>query len=174
MLTYHYDLARDGVQSNETVLTPAKIKAAGAFGKVGAITGLQGQIFAQPLYISGLNSVSSKGNVVLVTTQQDYVYAFDADSYKMIWGKLYLPAGETPLTTGPSGNISCTDISPNQGITSTPVIDPHTTFNANPTIYFTTSSIDSSNNFHQRLHAVDVTTGAELLWGSCGNHDSCR
>ena len=165
VLTYHYDLARDGVQANETVLTPAKIKVAGAFGKVGTITGLQGQIYAQPLYVSGLNSVSSQGNVVLVATQQDYVYAFDADNYKMIWGGAYLPPGENALTTGPTGNISCGDISPQQGITSTPVIDSHTTFNANPTIYFVTSSIDSSSNFHQRLHAVDVTTGAELFGG---------
>jgi hypothetical protein len=165
VLTYHYDLARDGVQSNETVLTPAKIKAVGAFGKVGSITGLHGQIYAQPLYVSGLNSVSSKGNVVLVATQQDYVYAFDADSYTMIWGSSYIPAAEGAITTGASGNISCTDISPNQGITSTPVIDPHTTFNANPTIYFTTESVDSSSNIHQRLHAVDVTTGAELYGG---------
>jgi hypothetical protein len=165
VLTYHYDLARDGVQNNETVLTPAKIKAVGAFGKVGSITGLHGQIYAQPLYVSGLNSVSSKGNVVLVATQQDYVYAFDADSYTMIWGSSYIPAAEGAITTGASGNISCTDISPNQGITSTPVIDPHTTFNANPTIYFTTESVDSSSNIHQRLHAVDVTTGAELYGG---------
>jgi hypothetical protein len=164
-LTYHYDLARDGVQANETLLTPGNIKVAGAFGPVGTITGLQGQIYTQPLYVSGLYSVSSKGNVVLVATQQDYVYAFDADSYKMIWGGAYVPPGENPLTTGPGGNIACADISPNQGITSTPVIDPHTTFNANPTMYFTTSSIDSSNNFHQRLHAVDVTTGAELFGG---------
>jgi len=165
VLTYHYDLARDGVQGNETVLTPAKIKPTGSFGKVGAIMGLQGQIYGQPLYVSGLNSVSSKGNVVLVATQQDYVYAFDADTYSKIWGNLYLPAGEKSLTSGSGGNISCADITPNQGITSTPVIDPRTTFNANPTIYFTTSSIDSSDNFHQRLHAVDVTSGAELYGG---------
>jgi hypothetical protein len=165
VLTYHYDLARDGVQGDETVLTPANIKAAGAFGKVGFINGLQGQIYGQPLYISGLNSVSSKGNVVLVATQLDYVYAFDADTLKTIWGGLYLPAGENAATTGPSGNISCADITPNQGITSTPVIDPHTTYNANPTIYFTTESADSSGNLHQRLHAVDVTTGAELYGG---------
>lgn len=164
VLTYHYDLARDGVQSNETVLTPANVKA-GTFGKVGFINGLQGQIYGQPLYVSGLNSVSSKGSVVLVATQLDYVYAFDADTLTMIWGGVYLPAGESAATTGPSGNISCSDITPNQGITSTPVIDTHTTFNANPTIYFTTESADSTGNLHQRLHAVDVTTGAELYGG---------
>jgi hypothetical protein len=165
VLTYHFDLARDGVQGNETVLTPANVKAAGTFGKVGFINGLQGQIYGQPLYISGLNSVSSKGNVVLVATQLDYVYAFDADTLKTIWSTSYLPAGENAATTGPSGNISCADITPTQGITSTPVIDPHTTYNANPTIYFTTESADSSGNLHQRLHAVDVTTGAELYGG---------
>src|SRR5207245_7118767 len=93
VLTRHYDLARNGVQRNETILTPAKIKPAGAFGKVATITGLQGQIYAQPLYISGLTSIASKGNVVFVATEHDYVYAFDADTYTMLWGNLYLPAG---------------------------------------------------------------------------------
>ena len=55
VLTFHYDLARDGVNGSETLLTPSAIKPAGAFGKVAAINGLRGEIYAQPLYMSGLN-----------------------------------------------------------------------------------------------------------------------
>jgi hypothetical protein len=164
VLSYHYDLARDGVTGAEQILTPANVNSS-TFGRVASITSLNGQIYAQPLYMSGLSSVSSNGNVVFVATEQDYVYAFDADTYNQIWGNSYIPAGEAPLTTGTGVDSTCTNITPNMGITGTPVIDPNTTFNPNPVMYFVTKSVDGSKNYHQRLHAVDVVTGMEVFGG---------
>jgi len=164
ILTYHYNLARDGVIGVEQTLTPANVNSS-TFGKVATITGLNGQIYAQPLYMSGLYSVSAKGNAVFLATQRDYVYAFDADNYQQIWGGSYIPANEVPLTTGSGQDMTCGNITPNVGITGTPVIDPNTNFNPNPVIYFVTKSVDGNKIYHQRLHAVDVVTGAEVFGG---------
>ena len=98
VLTSHNDLARDGVVNNENALTPVTVNSS-TFGVVASITGLQGQIYAQPLYISGLYSASSKGNLILVATEENYAYAFDADSYQQVWGGSYIPSSETPVPT---------------------------------------------------------------------------
>jgi len=164
VLSYHYNLARDGVMGAERALTPANVNSS-TFGRVASITGLNGQIYAQPLYMSGLYSISSKGNAAFVATQRNYVYAFDADSYQQIWGGSYIPASESPLTTGTGQDMTCGNITPNVGITGTPVIDPNTDFNPNPVMYFVTKSVDGNKNYHQRLHAVDVVTGAEVFGG---------
>jgi hypothetical protein len=163
VLTYHDDLARDGVVGNETTLTPANVNST-TFGTLATITGLNGQIYAQPLYMSGLYKTSSLGNVVFLATEEDYVYAFDADTYEQVWSGSYIPAGETPIPT-PGPENTCTNLEPNVGITGTPVIDPNTTFNPNPVMYFVTRSEDTGGNYHQRLHAVDVATGAEVFGG---------
>src|SRR5207245_2221966 len=81
------------------------------------------------------------------------------------WGGSYLPAGENPLATGPGLDLACTNITPNVGITGTPVIDPNPNSNANPVLYFVTKSVDGTKNYHQRLHAVDLVTGAEVFGG---------
>jgi len=164
ILTSHNDLARDGVVSNENSLTPAKVNGS-TFGRVATITGLQGQIYSQPLYLSGLYSASSKGNLILVATEQDYVYAFDADNYQQVWGGSYVPSGENPVAAGAGLDLPCTNITPYVGITGTPVIDPAPNSNPNPVMYFVTKSVDASDAHHQRLHAVDVITGAELFGG---------
>jgi len=164
VLTYHNDLSRDGVYSNETVLKPSNVVKP-TFGGLATINGLNGHIYAQPLYLSGMYGMSSNGNVLYVATQQDYVYAYDADSYTQLWGGSFIPAGETPLTTGATGDLTCTNITPNVGITSTPVIDTSTTFNPNPVMYFVTRSVDQSKGYHQRLHAVDTVTGIEVFGG---------
>jgi|HubBroStandDraft_6_1064221.scaffolds.fasta_scaffold00025_40 hypothetical protein len=162
VLTFHNDLARDGVVANESALVPANVNSA-SFGIVAKIKGLSGQIYAQPLYMSGLYNASSLGNVIFLATQEDYVYAFDADTYQQIWGNSYIPSTETPVPTGLGRGITCTNIYPNIGITGTPVIDPNTTFHPNPVMYFVTKSVDAGGVYHQRLHAVDVVTGAELF-----------
>jgi hypothetical protein len=164
VLTSHYNLSRNSVIGVENTLSPSTVNTS-SFGRVGSIAGLNGQIYAQPLYMSGLYSVSSLGNMVLVATQRDSVYALDADTYTQIWGGSYIPAGESPLTTGPGGDLACTNINPNVGITGTPVIDPNTTFNPNPVMYLVTKSVDNSKVYHQRLHAIDVVTGAEVFGG---------
>jgi len=162
VLTYHNDLSRDGLFSNEAILNPSNVIKT-KFGRVAAITGLNGQIYAQPLFMSCLYSTSSSGHVLYVATEANYVYAFDADTYVPLWGNSYMPAGERLLSTGEGQDTECTNITPNIGITSTPVIDPNTTFNPNPVIYFVTRSADSSQTYHQRLHAVDAVTGVEVF-----------
>lgn len=164
VLTYHNDGSRDGVYGTEMVLNPTNVVKPG-FGGKGKITDLNGTIFAQPLYLSGMYGMSSNGNVLYLATQKDYVYAFDADSLAQLWGGSYIPAGEVPLTTGAGGDFACTNITPNVGITSTPVIDISTKYNANPVMYFVTRSetTGSSKTYHQRLHAVDTVTGMEVF-----------
>ena len=93
-------------------------------------------------------------NVVFVATEHDSVYAFDADTGAQIWKVSILGANETT-----SGNHGCGQISPEIGITSTPVIDRHA--GPNGTIFVVGMSIDGGGAYHQRVHALDVTSGAE-------------
>ncbi len=95
---------------------------------------------------------------MFVATEHDSVYAFDSDSGAMLWHVSLLGTGEVP-----SDNRGCSQVTPEIGITSTPVIDR--TAGAHGSIYVVAMSIDSGSNYHQRLHALDVATGAELLNG---------
>jgi hypothetical protein len=97
-------------------------------------------------------------NVLYVATENDSLYAFDADTRAVLWKVALLASGETP-----TGSFGCDTIFPVLGISSTPVIDR--TAGPNGTLYAISYSIDQSSNYHQRLHALDVTTGAELLNG---------
>jgi hypothetical protein len=164
VLSYHNDLSRDGVFSGETILNPTNVVKT-KFGRVASITGLNGQIYAQPLFMSGLYSMSSRGNVLYVATEANAIYAFDGDTYAPLWQNVYMPAGERMLNTGPGGDMPCQNITPNVGITSTPVIDASPNSNPNPVMYFVTRSADSTPTYHQRLHAVDAVTGVELFGG---------
>jgi hypothetical protein len=151
--TYHYDVARDGLNSAETTLTTANVTSS-QFGLI-RILGLDGVVDAQPLYLSGITIGGQQHNVVYAASEHDSVYAFDADSGTQLWKTSVLGANETT-----SDDHGCGQISPEIGITSTPVIDrsagPH------GTIFVVGMTLDPSGNYHQRLHALDVTTGAEL------------
>ena len=165
VLTFHHNLSRDGVIANETTLNPNNVSNT-TFGRVGSVTHLTGQIYTQPLYLSGMYSATPQGNLILVATEQNWVYAINADSpYQIVWSGSYIPQGELPLASGPGLDLECTNITPNQGITGTPVIDPNTKFNANPVMYFVTISVDGNKTYHHRLHAVDTITGSEVLGG---------
>ena len=165
VLTVHDNLSRDGVISNETTLNPNKVTNS-TFGQVGSVTGLIGQIYTQPLYISGMYSATPQGNLIIVATEQNWVYAINADPpYQIVWSGSYIPQGESALATGPGLDLECTNITPSVGITGTPVIDPNTKANANPVMYFVTKSVDGNKAYHHRLHAVDVVTGREVLGG---------
>lgn len=165
VLTFRNNLSRDGVVSNETTLTPSNVNSA-TFGRVGSVTGLNGQVYTEPLYISGIYSATPQGNLVFVATQTDWAYAVQADPpYQVVWGNSYIPATEFPVLSGPGLDLACTNITPSVGITGTPVVDSNTKFNADPVIYFVTSSVDAGHVYHQRLHAVDVVTGNEVLGG---------
>jgi hypothetical protein len=116
---------------------------------------VDGLVDGQPLYLSNLTAGGQQRNVVFAVTENDSVYAFDADSGAQIWKTSALGVNETP-----SGDHGCGQISPKIGITSTPVIDRSA--GPNGTIFVVGMSLDKSGAYHQRLHALDVTTGAEL------------
>jgi len=157
--TYHYDNLRTGQNTHETILTHAKVNSS-TFGLLGAIP-VDGHVDAQPLYLSNV-AISGQGNknVLYVVTEHDSVYAFDADSVSgssatTLWHSSMLAAGETS-----SDDRNCGQVSPEIGITSTPVIDR--TRNA---IYLVAVSKTSGGNYIHRFHALDLTTGHELFGG---------
>jgi hypothetical protein len=157
VLTYHYDNAHDGLNSSETTLTPSNVNYT-SFGKLFVLT-VDGLVDAEPLYLSAVPITGSgTHNLLIVATENDSVYAFDADIGTLIWHIKALRPGETP-----SDDRNCNQVTPVIGITSTPVISrpPGT----NGVIYAVAMSKDSSGNYHQRLHALDATTGKELYGG---------
>jgi PKD repeat protein len=156
VLTYHNDNARTGQNLNETILNPNNVNF-NQFGKL-FILAADGKVDAEPLYVSNLTVGSTSHNVVFVASEHDSVYAYDADTGALLWQVTLVKSGETP-----SDDRSCAFVTPEIGITATPVIDrssgPH------GTIYLIAMSKDSSGGYHQRLHALDITTGAEEFGG---------
>src|SRR5580704_7127522 len=151
VLTNRYDQGRTGSQTAETFLTPAALTAGNTFGLL-YTRPVDGTIQAQPLYMPGLTIDGAKHNVVFVATENDSVYAFDADDPTAT-----MPLWHTSLGTAfplSMSTFGCTDLVPEVGVSATPVIDP-----ASGTIYIATQQ-DGTN---QKLHALDVTTGAEKM-----------
>jgi len=153
VLTYHNDNARTGQYLSERILTTANVNAA-SFGKVSFLR-VQGRVDAEPLYVSNVNMAGAGHRVVFVVTEHDLAYAFDADNYSQLWKASLLGMGETT-----SDARNCGQVAPEIGITSTPVIDakagPH------GTIYIVAMSKDRGGKYFQRLHALDLASGAEL------------
>ena len=154
--TYKNDLSRSGQNLSESALNLTTVTAS-TFGLLRTLP-VDGKVDAQPLYLSALSAAGGSFNTVFVATEHDSVYAFDADSGAVIWQVSLLGTGETT-----SDNRGCRQVDPEIGVTSTPVIDRAA--GAHGTLYVVAMSIDAQSNFHQRLHALDVTTGAELLNG---------
>jgi len=151
--TYHFDVGRTGLNPAETTLTPSNVTSS-KFGLL-RVLAVDGKVDAQPLVLSSLTAGGQARNAVFVATEHDSVYAFDADTGAQIWKTSILGANETT-----SGDHGCGQISPEIGITSTPVIDRHA--GPNGTIFVVGMSIDGGGAYHQRLHALELTTGAEL------------
>lgn len=151
--TWHNDLSRDGVNSQEYALTTSNVTTA-TFGKLFSCP-VDGQIYAQPLWVANLNINGGKHNVVFVATQHDTLYAFDADTSPctVLWQQSLLPSGETFLS---NTDVGSGDISPAIGIVGTPVIDLSTN-----TIYLVTKSKNGSGTFFQRLHALSILDHTE-------------
>jgi hypothetical protein len=156
VITYHNNNLRGGLNSRETILTPANVNRAG-FGKLFTIPA-DGLVDAQPLYVSAVAISGAKHNLLLVATEHGSVYGYDADTGARIWHTSTVKTGETT-----ADDRGCSQVTPEIGITSTPVITRPKT--GNPVIYVVAMSKDKSSHYHQRLHALDATSGAELYHG---------
>jgi len=159
VLTDHEDNNRDGVQANETILTPQNVSSS-TFGKRFSLP-VDGYVYAQPLYVANYPMADGQThNVLFVATEHDSVYAFDADGHNpssgFLWHKSLLNSGETSV---PSSDVTGGDLTPEVGITSTPVIDPST-----GTLY-TVAKLKSGTSYFQRLHALNLADGSEKFNG---------
>jgi hypothetical protein len=160
--TYHNDNVRSGQNLHETALTTALVQAS-TFGKLFSQP-VDGQIYAQPLVLANL-LIPKKGThtVVFVATENDSVFAFDGNNNTGInsaplWQVSFINPAKG-VTTVPASDLGTNAISPKIGITGTPVIDPN-----NGTLYVVAATKENGAYF-QRLHALDVTTGAEKFGG---------
>ena len=159
--TYKNDTMHTGQNLNETVLTSGNVNS-NQFGKLFSYS-VDGYVFAQPLYVAGV-TIPGKGlhNVVYVATENDSVYAFDADDQvsQALWQASFIDTANG-VTTVPAQDVELNyyDIPVQIGITSTPVIDP-----AMNTIFVLARTKEVSGgvtSYVQRLHALDITTGTE-------------
>jgi hypothetical protein len=156
VLTYRFNNARSGLDYGETTLTTSNVNVS-TFGKLFRLA-VDGYVDAEPLYVSAVKIAGGTHNVLIVATERDYVYAFDADTGTQYWQMSTLLSGETP-----SDDRDCNQVVPVIGITATPVISRPA--GTNGVIYLVAMSKDSSGNYHQRLHALAVGTGDELYKG---------
>jgi len=171
VLTFHNDNARDGINPREFALSSSTVTTT-TFGKLFSCA-VNGAVYAQPLWMRGVSIAGGTHNIIVVSTQHDSVYVFDADANPCVtyWHANLLDTlhggtpGEAPVTWNDVGNCFG-DIYPEVGVTGTPVIDSTTN-----TIYVVSASESnpknsgmcsrSSGNFYHRLHALDVLTGSE-------------
>jgi hypothetical protein len=152
--TYHYDNTRQGLNAQETILTPANVNST-KFGKLGFYAA-DGAVDAQPLFVANVVVSSTvTENLVYVASEHDSVYAYATATGQQVWKTSLLGSGETT-----SDDHGCGQITPEIGITSTPVIDR--TYGSHGAIFVVGMTKDSGGSYHQRLHALDLTTGAEL------------
>jgi PQQ enzyme repeat len=156
VVTYHNDIARTGQNLSETILTTANVNST-TFGKLRSLS-VDGKVDAQPLYLSNLTNIAGgTHNVLYVATEHGSVYAFDADDGTQLWKISTLGSGEVT-----SDARSCDQVVPEIGVTATPVIDR----NAGPHgVIYVVAMSKSGTTYFQRLHALDVTTGAEVFGG---------
>ncbi len=151
--TWHNDSARSGLNPQETILTTANVNTT-QFGKAFSVT-VDGQVYAQPLVLSGVSIGGGTHNVVYVATEHDSVYAIDAQSGAIYAQVSLIPAGGTTVNSSSDLIPSCGDIQPEIGITGTPVIDP-----ASNTLYVVAKS-KVNGSIVQFLHALNTATLAE-------------
>jgi hypothetical protein len=148
--TFQGSNAHTGANTKEYVLTPANVNST-TFGLAWSMS-LDGGIWTQPLYMNALTINGAGHNVVYETTSQDSVYAIDVDTGTQLWKRSFLSTG----VTAPTGTQVQSTMNP-VGIVGTPVIDPAT--NTMYVVAFTSES--NVTVIIHRLHAIDITTGAE-------------
>jgi hypothetical protein len=155
--TQRYDAQRTGQNLKEYALTPTLLATSGAFGKLFSCK-VDGEMYAQPLYVANLSINGGVHNVVFVATQHDSIYAFDADASPCTtyWHTSLLPSGATPIPAADTGEAS--DVLNEFGVTGTPVISL-----ANGALYAAAATKESGSTYVYRLHALDLATGAEKV-----------
>ena len=163
VLTWRYDNTHQGQNTQETILTPTNVNT-NTFGKLFSQS-VDGEVYAQPLYVSNLTINGATHNVLFIADEHDSVYAFDADNNGgMNSGPLWQASmistahgAASGATTVPSSDVQSGtgDINPEIGITSTPVIDATT-----QTIFLVAKSKENGN-YVQRLHALNLLNGSE-------------
>jgi hypothetical protein len=155
VLTVHNDVARTGQNLAETILTTTNVNSA-TFGKLFEIT-LDGAVDAQALYVSAIPVSGQTHNLLIVATENDSLYALDADTGAQLWKTVLLPEGETP-----SDDRKCpSQVYPQIGVSSTPAIakSPGSTEGA---VFAVAMSKDAAGNYHHRLYKVNLTAGLTL------------
>jgi hypothetical protein len=166
VLSYHNDNLNDGHNGSETALTPTNVNTA-TFGKLFS-AGVDGQVYAQPLYLANVNITTGTHqgvhNVVFLATEHDSLFAFDADNGTLLWQDALLnPVDGGTVTSVPSSDVGAQDLSPEIGVTSTPVIDPTTNV-----IYVEAKTkevaTDGAHYVHQ-LYAINVADGSYAAGG---------
>jgi hypothetical protein len=162
--TQHFDNYRTGWNSYETTLTQDSL--ATGFGVLATLK-VDGQVFAQPLYLRGVTIGGVSRNLLVVATATDWIYAFDADTFAEVWpARQLVQSGGRPIPSadaykeGPGEPGYAPDIQPTVGIIGTPVIDQE-----NLILYVVATSqsplVGSSRNTVTNLHAIDLTTGSD-------------
>jgi hypothetical protein len=154
MTTYHNDLARTGANTSEAILSPSNVSPS-RFGKLGSYA-VDGQVYAQPLYIPDLTFNGARRNVVYVATEHDSVYALDAD-FKIAspyWSVSLLGAGMSPVASTDGLGVS-----PEIGVTSTPVID------RTNNVMYVLAYVSTAGGNQFWLHALDLLSGSERFGG---------
>ncbi|HEV2134583.1 MAG TPA: chitobiase/beta-hexosaminidase C-terminal domain-containing protein [Terracidiphilus sp.] len=160
--TWRYDLTHAGQNTQETALTPTNVNVT-SFGKLFSVS-VDSTVYAQPLYVPGLTmSDGLVHNVLFVATENDSIYAFDADSNqgadaKPLWQISLLTSAYgagSGATAIPWQDTGSPDVAPTVGITGTPAINPATN-----TMYVVANTKESGV-YYSRLHAINIITGAE-------------
>jgi outer membrane protein assembly factor BamB len=154
VLTQHNDSFRSGQNLTESKLTPATVS--GPLFGILFRTPVDGDVYAQPLYVPHL-AIHGKGvrDVVFVATEHDSVFAIDASTGDVLWKVSFLdPANQ--VVSVPAALTNCGSITPELGITATPVIDGRA-----GTIFVVSMTLELGQNFVHRLHALDILSGEE-------------
>jgi hypothetical protein len=160
--TQHFDTYRTGWNSYATTLTQDSLLT--GFDVLATLK-VDGQVFAQPLYLRGVTIGGVNRNLLIVATATDWIYAFDADTFAEVWPpRQLIEAGGRPIPSadaykeGPGEPGYAPDIQPTVGIIGTPVIDQENLF-----MYVVATSegplVGSSRTIVTNLHAIDLTTG---------------
>jgi hypothetical protein len=160
VLTYHYDNMRSGLDTNETILNRTNVNS-GSFGKLFSYA-VDGYVYAQPLYAAGLTMPGNVvRNVLFIATENNSVYAFDADTTAngtsgLYWQRNFGTAAATPTMDFGSRFGAYNNIVPEVGIKSTPVIDPV------GGVIYANAFIREGNNYFYQLHALNLTNGQDM------------